>query len=492
VRRNVETMSNTTKMSQVQYEEVVQDRLTVVFEDLAARFILTCPVEEFESFERLFFQIEAAHWFYIDNCVESDPYLPKFGMKEFARRLFQHCPMLKKFQASVEAHFVKFSQYKVCVPVCGAIILNPVLDKCLLVKGWSKNATWGFPKGKINKNETELACATREVQEEVGFNVSNVINERDTITATINNNDNEQTIKLYIIPGVSEDTYFETQTRKEISKISWFPVKDLPCSGMPGRDFFLVRPFVKQLNEWIKCRKGGKQWAGRQTPTQCAKVPPKGQKESRRTSSVPTQRPEKHHDLDGAAEPHHALELGRSGSFSAEDMFRVNEERYGVKSTYQFELYTTQLKSARSGKAAASEAAAPGGGYRQCTVKDHPTPSTQSPSGQGSPSHRGQGSSDMGSKSPVASHQRAGSGPSPPRGNQRTADSKRRKGEQSTASARENGQAPLDTQQFACSEIEALLGAEMGRSSPVPENVEFGKGFKFNTLEVMAPILAMS
>jgi hypothetical protein len=45
-------------MSQVQYEEVVQDRLTVVFEDLAARFILTCPVEEFESFERLFFQIE--------------------------------------------------------------------------------------------------------------------------------------------------------------------------------------------------------------------------------------------------------------------------------------------------------------------------------------------------------------------------------------------------------------------------------------------------
>ncbi len=33
-----------------------------VFDDLATRFILTCPVEEFSSFERLFFQIEAAHW----------------------------------------------------------------------------------------------------------------------------------------------------------------------------------------------------------------------------------------------------------------------------------------------------------------------------------------------------------------------------------------------------------------------------------------------
>ena len=43
-----------------------------------------------------------------------------------------------------------------------------------------------------------------------------MINEKDMIAATINNNDNEQAIKLYIIPGVPEDTYFETQTRKEI------------------------------------------------------------------------------------------------------------------------------------------------------------------------------------------------------------------------------------------------------------------------------------
>ncbi len=51
---------------------------------------------------------------------------------------------------------------------------------------------------------------------QVGFDVSQFINEDDTITATINNNDNEQTIKLYIISGVPEDTVFETQTRKEI------------------------------------------------------------------------------------------------------------------------------------------------------------------------------------------------------------------------------------------------------------------------------------
>jgi mRNA-decapping enzyme subunit 2 len=36
--------------------------------------------------------------------------------------------------------------------------------QCVLVKGWSKSAGWGFPKGKINKDEPEVVCATREVR----------------------------------------------------------------------------------------------------------------------------------------------------------------------------------------------------------------------------------------------------------------------------------------------------------------------------------------
>jgi 8-oxo-dGTP pyrophosphatase MutT (NUDIX family) len=37
------------------------------------------------------------------------------------------------------------------------------MDKCLLVKGWSSKAGWGFPKGKINQNEENDNCAVREV-----------------------------------------------------------------------------------------------------------------------------------------------------------------------------------------------------------------------------------------------------------------------------------------------------------------------------------------
>lgn len=55
-------------------------------------------------------------------------------------------------------------QYRFRIPVCGAIILNANLDKCVLVKGWSSKSGWGFPKGKINQDEEYDCCAVREVK----------------------------------------------------------------------------------------------------------------------------------------------------------------------------------------------------------------------------------------------------------------------------------------------------------------------------------------
>jgi hypothetical protein len=57
-------ISNVSTVAQTQYEKMGHDRsssLSLVLEDIAARFILTCPDEEFESFERLFFQIEVTN-----------------------------------------------------------------------------------------------------------------------------------------------------------------------------------------------------------------------------------------------------------------------------------------------------------------------------------------------------------------------------------------------------------------------------------------------
>lgn len=46
----------------------------------------------------------------------------------------------------------------------GAIMLNATMDKCLLVKSWGPQGSWGFPRGKINPNETDINCAAREVR----------------------------------------------------------------------------------------------------------------------------------------------------------------------------------------------------------------------------------------------------------------------------------------------------------------------------------------
>jgi mRNA-decapping enzyme subunit 2 len=89
------------------------------------------------------------------------------------------------------------------------------LIQCVLVKGWKSSAAWGFPKGKINQQESERDCAVREVLEETGFDCDSLLeaDSSDFMELTMR----EQKIRLYIVPGLDETTHFETMTRKEIS-----------------------------------------------------------------------------------------------------------------------------------------------------------------------------------------------------------------------------------------------------------------------------------
>lgn len=116
------------------------------------------------------------------------------------------------------------------VPVHGAIILNSACTKCLLVQGWGKSGTWGFPKGKVNKHEASAPCAVREVFEETGFDISSRLREENRFEKSRG----LQTSSLYVIPDVPESTVFQCQTEKEIRQIVWFPVADLPPQGDRG------------------------------------------------------------------------------------------------------------------------------------------------------------------------------------------------------------------------------------------------------------------
>jgi mRNA-decapping enzyme subunit 2 len=239
-----------------------------VLEDLSSRFIVNLPAEEQKSIERICFQVEQAHWFYEDFLRPLNPSLPSLALRRFSSFLLHAAaltvPLIQKYiatsssnQQGLDVAFDEFLSYKTRVPVCGAVMLNYRLNKCVLVKGWKASAAWGFPKGKINQQESERGCAVREVYEETGYDCGPLVPAASTdfIECTMRN----QRIRLYIVPGVDEDTQFETQTRKEISKIAWFSLSDLPTwkenkappQGMGGK-FYLISPFVGMLKKWIQ------------------------------------------------------------------------------------------------------------------------------------------------------------------------------------------------------------------------------------------------
>lgn len=61
-----------------------------ILDDLASRFIINVPVEERTDFIRICFQIELAHWFYLDfYCSAEDEKLVPCGIKQFAMHMFQ-------------------------------------------------------------------------------------------------------------------------------------------------------------------------------------------------------------------------------------------------------------------------------------------------------------------------------------------------------------------------------------------------------------------
>lgn len=219
-------------------------------EDLSSRFILNLPDEELASLERICFQVEQAHWFYEDFIREQNPTFPSLPLKKFSAMLFHACPLLHQWSNDHENAFNMFMHYKTRVPVCGAIMLNDSWDKCVLVKGWKSSSGWGFPKGKINEDEPKHVCAIREVLEETGYNLSGRLNPENVIELSIK----EQRISLFVVPGVEEDFPFQTKTRKEISRIEWFRLADLPTwkrnKQVPGK-FYLISPFIGPLKAFI-------------------------------------------------------------------------------------------------------------------------------------------------------------------------------------------------------------------------------------------------
>ncbi|CAD6208547.1 GSCOCG00010542001-RA-CDS [Cotesia congregata] len=229
-----------------------------ILDDLSSRFIINIPEEDRKDLVRICFQIELAHWFYLDfYCGDEPSKLKSCSMKEFSVHLFRHIPFLRAHLPHLDMILEQWREYKQSVPTFGAIVLNEDMSKVLLVQNyWSKNS-WGFPKGKVNEDEDPSHCAAREVLEETGFDISSFIDKNDFIESIIN----DRLVRLYMISGVQKDTKFQPLTRKEIKNVEWFALNDLPNTtkdmtpkvkmGVGPNAFFMVVPFVRRMKRWV-------------------------------------------------------------------------------------------------------------------------------------------------------------------------------------------------------------------------------------------------
>lgn len=224
---------------------------------------------------RICFQIELAHWFYLDFYVNNDPSLKACSIYEFAAHVFQvhtrnalinslltrflqffqHIPFLKNESHKLDKILSEWKEYKQSVPTYGAIMLSESMTHVLLVQSYWAKSSWGFPKGKVNEEEDPAHCAVREVLEETGFDISPHLDVNEFLESTIN----DQLVRLYIVKNIPMSTKFQPRTRCEIKSCSWFSINDLPNNkkdttpkvkiGVSPNAFFMVLPFVRRIKQ---------------------------------------------------------------------------------------------------------------------------------------------------------------------------------------------------------------------------------------------------
>ena len=102
-----------------------------------------------------------------------------FPFVTFCSQFFLRIPVLRPHIYALEEILSKFKKWKRALPAYGVILMNPSLDKVLLVQEFGCKRRWGFPKGTLEAGESQEECAAREAFEEVGVDVTHMIDSRE-------------------------------------------------------------------------------------------------------------------------------------------------------------------------------------------------------------------------------------------------------------------------------------------------------------------------
>ena len=102
----------------------------------------------------------------------------------------------------------------------GAVVYKIENGKALFLLVFSKrNSNWGFPKGHIEKDETEIAAAKREIFEETGISELKFVEGfRIEDVYQIKDNSVEKHSVYFLARALKEPGRYD---EKEISSVSW-------------------------------------------------------------------------------------------------------------------------------------------------------------------------------------------------------------------------------------------------------------------------------
>ncbi|KAL3289293.1 hypothetical protein HHI36_003723 [Cryptolaemus montrouzieri] len=94
-------------------------------------------------------------------------------MEEFVKTMVMAIPSVCNEIENLPAFLREWRKYKLTIPTYGAIFVSQDNSHVLMVKTYSGN--WSFPIMKMESGENPEECAVREVFEEVGLDISNLI-----------------------------------------------------------------------------------------------------------------------------------------------------------------------------------------------------------------------------------------------------------------------------------------------------------------------------
>lgn len=238
-------------------------KLNEALQACSLRFVVNLPEASLRDAARLCFELQEAFWFYLDHLYEGakpQRTLPKLNQMSFIQLILEFSDVLRSiYQTPKERQQLLHDWREYCrkVPLKGAVLLNERLDKCLMVQPW-KGDRWTYPRGKIHEGESEAECAIREVWEETGIDVKHLIDVGEFVRADVYGTGCP--VKLFLVPDIPEKVDCAPNTRKEISKIGWIALSNLPgWTPGPTADANLrticVEPFVPEIRNWVEARR---------------------------------------------------------------------------------------------------------------------------------------------------------------------------------------------------------------------------------------------